>query len=92
MNDIAAAEGHIQTFYYILAIFGLLGSGVVAYARMLHGKIDKSIADLATFKVEVATDYISATRFEAAKLEIMSAINHLGSRIDAAMFHQRPAE
>lgn len=92
MTDIAAAEGHIQSVYYVLAIFGLLGGVVVAYARKLQTKIEKNSADLAAFKVQVASEYLSASRFDSAKLEIMTAIHHVGTRIDSMFHYQRPAE
>lgn len=92
MADAADVEGHIQTTYYVLAIFAMLGSAVAAYARMLHSKIDKAAADLAAFKTEVAREYVAGNRFDGAMRQIMDAINHLGSRIDASFHYQRPAE
>jgi hypothetical protein len=75
-----------------LAVFGMAGAACAAYARYVNGKVDRTQSDLASFRVEVAKEYLSRATSEANTRQITDAINHLGDRIDRLFHHQRPAE
>lgn len=79
----------VQTAYYVLAIFFMLGGAVAAYCRSLHNKIDAYGVDFLAYKVFVAQEYLSTTRFDSMTKQITDSINRLGDRIDA-LFNGRP--
>lgn len=97
MTDSTPIAESVQTAYYVLAIFFMLGGAVAAYCRSLHNKIEvqgKQIdahgVEFLAYKVYVAQEYLSTTRFDLMTKQITDSINRLGDRIDA-LFNGRPA-